>query len=276
MTEAGANGAIWLASYPKSGNTWLRCLLDAYQSNGYLDINNIRTATSDGGATIMQGVSPMPLGQLGLHGELLLRPAALLNLFCRMRRPFYIKTHFANLTLPNMPPCIPRAFTDRAVYVLRDPRSVVMSFSKFFGFPVQAAVEAMNNKDLTIGNTPDFSRTLLSSWSNHVASWTAEKEFPVHAVKYEDMVEDTAKELTEIIEFLGWEVDASRVARAVRAAESSKLQAAEKENGFNENPHKDRGEFFNGGGTRWKDELGPKWAKQIEGDHRAVMEPLGY
>ena len=58
--------AVWLASYPKSGNTWLRLLLEAYRCNGALDINDVRVCISDGAATVTQGVSPMPLDRLNL------------------------------------------------------------------------------------------------------------------------------------------------------------------------------------------------------------------
>jgi len=267
--------AIWLASYPKSGNTWLRLLLEAYRCNGALDINDVRICSSDGAATIIQGVSPMPLEKLNFRAEALLRPAALMNLFCRLNAPLMVKTHWANLQPPGLPPFIPREFTERAVYVVRDPRSVLPSVATFWGFPIDKSVEAMNSKEFLIGGNKMFSKTMLSSWSNHVASWVGEKKFPVHVVKYEDMVEDAEKELTEILEFLKYEVDEVRVRRAVRATKISRLQKAEAEHGFKENSGRSD-KFFGDGGTRWKDELGPKWIKRIEKDHGEVMRSLEY
>ena len=273
--ETERHGTTWLSSYPKSGNTWLRCLLEAYRRNGTLDINDIRFSTGDGGATVMQGVSPMPLKALDFQIEMLLRPAALFNLFCRLNQPIFTKTHFANIQPDGLPHCIPRQFTENAIYVVRDPRSVISSFARFYNFPIETAADAMSSKDFIIGGSEMFCRILLSTWSNHVNSWLGEKEFPVHVVKYEDMVEDAGKELTGVLEFLGTEVNAETVAKAVEATNISKISQEEKDNGFKESVNKSSGRFFNGG-SDWRHDLGQKWIKRIEEDHGETMKLLGY
>ena len=273
--EPERTGAIWLASYPKSGNTWLRCLLEAYRRNGLLDPNDIRFGVSDAGSTVMQGVSPMSHVNLGWSGEMLLRPAALLNLFCRLNKPMFIKTHFANIQPDGgLPHCIPAQYTDRAVYVVRDPRSVLLSAMRFFRFPLDQMADAMANKEFRIGGTEMFATTFVSSWSNHVASWTSEQAFPVHIVRYEDLIKDAGKELTEVLEFLDDDVDQDRVRRAVDASDLANLRKREEDEGFRENPSK--GQFFGEGGSRWKEELGPKWSERIESDHGDIMRVLGY
>ena len=267
--------AVWLASYPKSGNTWLCLLLEAYRCNGALDINDVRVCISDGAATVTQGVSPMPLDRLNLRYEALLRPAALMNLFCRHNTPFWCKTHWANLQLDGLPPFIPKEFTEKAIYVLRDPRSVLTSVASFWSFPFDKACDAMASKEFVIGGNKVLSRCMISSWSNHVASWTGEQGFPVHIVRYEDMLENPVKELTEVLEFLDQEVDEDRVQRATEVTEMSRLQKLEKEEGFRE--HSGYSEcFFRQGGTRWKDDLGQTYIKRIESDHGKIMELLGY
>jgi len=269
------DGAIWISSYPKSGNTWLRCLLEAYRRNGVLDINDMRITTSDGGLCLLQGVSPTPADKLGFRGEMLIRPAALLGLFSRLPRPILIKTHFANMQPVGLPPCIPEDFTKKAVYVVRDPRSVVLSFSRFFSYSVNLGADAMANTSFTIGGTETFGRQFLSSWSNHVSSWISEKRYPVCVVKYEDLQADPVKGLTGVLEFLDIEVQEPIVKRAVSAAKISKLKKVESEDGFKENSAVGRGAFFNGD-TSWQDELGPKWIKRIEKDHGEVMKLLRY
>lgn len=271
-----SDGASWLSSYPKSGNTMLRCLLEAYRNDGGLDINDMRISTADGGMAMIQGVSPIPPDALGLRGELLIRPAALLNLFARLPQPLLVKTHFANIQPDGLPPMIPKEFTDRALYIVRDPRSVALSMSRFYQFTIEKTLQAMASNEFTIGGNKDFARCMVSSWSNHVASWVSETGFPVHLVKYEDMVEDAAKELTEVLTFLDIEVDEKRVQKAVKAAELSKLRKVEQDKGFRENVTPGKGQFFSEGGTRWKDELGPKFIRQIEDDHGTVMQSLGY
>jgi len=270
-------GFTWVASYPKSGNTMLRLLLEAHHYNSdSVDINNMVLCTGDTGEALMQGVSPVGYVNLGLRAELLLRPAALLNLFCRTSLGLMTKTHWCNIQPPGLPPCIPPEFTKHAVYVVRDPRAVFLSYANYYSYAPQKAAEMMNNDEFTIGGQKGHARTLVSSWTKHVASWTGEKNFPVHVVKYEDMVKNPAKELTEVLEFLGKDTNEDRIARAVEASRISKIQAAEKDDGFREHNSSSESFFGNGGGTRWQDEAGQKWIKQIEEDHGDMMRILGY
>ena len=272
-----SDGITWVASYPKSGNTMLRMLLEAHHYNSdSVDINKMVLISGDAGSTLIQSVSPIPTEDLGFNGEALLRPAMLLNYYCNRTPPVYLKTHFANLQTPGLPPFIPKEVTRKAVYVVRDPRDVFHSFASYFNFSPKMTATAMAGKDFTIGGQKKQARQMVSSWSNHVASWTAEEGFPVHIVRYEDLVKDTAKELSEVLEFLEIDVDPDRVDRAIKAVEISKLQKMEEEGGFRENRATGSGFFSDGGGTRWRDEVAPRWIKQIEEDHGEVMRALGY
>ena len=267
-------GITWIASYPKSGNTWVRFLLEAYRSNGHIDINDARLARADGGAQIINCVSPQPIGPLELEGELLLRPAGLLNLIAHNGAGVFVKTHFCNLQRKDCPPSIPPQWTHRAVYIVRDPRSVLLSGSKFFGMSLDKMAEAMANKDFVIGGTDEFARTWVSSWTNHVASWVGEKNFPVHIVRYEDLQQYPVSELKGIIEFLGDEFDPVRGQAAVDATRLSKLREQEEKDGFKENVTD--GKTFFGTGRDWKSEIGARWSGRIEDDHSEVMHKLGY
>src|SRR5210317_1286339 len=98
MTEKKERkGVTWLASYPKSGNTWLRLLMSAYRRNGLLNINDTRETYSDGGTILINAVSAVPATSLDMEGQFLLRPAALQHFFCHHREPVYCKTHFVNI-----------------------------------------------------------------------------------------------------------------------------------------------------------------------------------
>ena len=267
----------WLASYPKSGNTWVRCLLQAYRTNGHLDINDLHTGVGDSSVCYTRAVCPIPIKDLGTRGQWLLRPAALLNALMSKPLPRFFKTHYANLVIKGLPAFIPPELTQRAIYVVRDPRSVALSMSKFYCISMNKTVEQLAYKEFWIGQDDEQIPQLLSSWSNHVASWTAELGFPVHVVRYEDLLADPLAELKDIVEFLGMEYDEAKGKRAVNAARLSKMRKAEKDTGFGEYKYTaERGQFFSEGGTRWQAELGPKYIAQIEKDHGKVMKLLGY
>ena len=274
MTDKVREGITWFASYPKSGNTWLRLMLEAYRCNGNVNINDVRICTSDGSRSVIMAVSPTAIEPLNLHGELLLRPAGLFYLLAMNKAPVYVKTHSCNLTYENCPPCIPPQITKRAIYVVRDPRSVLLSSCRFFDYSLPKMADCMDQNDFVLGPGERFCRTWASSWSNHVASWIGEDKFPVHVVRYEDMQADPTKELREILTFLEIDIDEGRLKRAVKATDIERMRKAEEKYGFTERSYK-CDQFFNGK-TNWEEELGARWAARIESDHGKVMEALGY
>lgn len=273
-------GFIWLASFPKSGNTWLRCLLEAYRTNGYVDINDIRVAIGDSGRVLTDAVSPLPAHKLSLDELYLLRPAALMQAMIYAKTPRFCKTHFCNKHPYGAAPFIPACWTYKAIYIMRDPRSVASSFSRHFNMSIEKTVAALASPDLTIGgeaNKDTHTKTYVGDWSGHVLSWCNEKQFPVLIIKYEDLLERTEEIFKGILEFVDFEYDEVRARRAIRAASLKNLQKAEKENGFKERPPRNEGgSFFTEGGTRWSEQLGERWIKQIEKDHAKVMKKAGY
>lgn len=272
-------GFIWLASYPKSGNTFLRHLIEAYRCNGALDINNVRSSIGDAGAPLVRSVSPLPLSKLGFRGEALLRPAALMNYYARTseHQPL-TKTHWANLQLPGLPPFIPKEVTAAAIYVVRDPRDVFVSCQNYYQYPPDLTADVLNSKEFIIGGDSDgvYARCMVSSWSRHVASWISEKEFPVHVVSYEEMLANPISTLLDVLAFIGDDkANFDRARKAAEACEISKVQKQE-ENGFAEHRGRNATFFGNGGGSRWREEMSPKHIRRVEKDHGKVMKKLNY
>ncbi len=98
---------------------------------------------------------------------------------------------------------------------------------------------------------------------------------PVCVVRYEDLHADTAKELRDIVTFLGWEIDEDRIARAVEDNRFELWQEREKREGFSE--VRKHGPFFRRGIVGgWRDELEPELVERIEKDHGEQMVAQGY
>ncbi len=272
---ASAEAFTWLASYPKSGNTWLRLLLIAYRNNGMVDINQTGYIRSDTVPYYTNIVSPLPLDKLSARMKLLLRPAALLHqLATSAEDPKFIKTHNGNLRSPETPPYIPIDLTTRAIYIVRDPRDVALSMSRYMDIPIETVVANIANNEYGVGDLTDIPQH-TASWTLHVESWMDQKRFPIHVMQYEDMLEDPARELRQVLEFCGVEPDEPRVQVAVKACELSRFHAQEADHGFRENNCVDA-VFFGKGGSRWRDELDMDLANQIEADHKSAMQRCGY
>ena len=271
----------WLASYPKSGNTYLRLLIQAYLANGYVDINSITASVGDNTSFWFQSLSPVSLDKLTFNMKLLLRPAALLNQLHSINTSVrFIKTHHANAMVNGQPHLIPADLTERAVYIVRDPRDVVSSLKTYMasekGLSIDESAEKMADPEYAI-QSEDGLPQILTSWSQHVKSWMGETRYPIAILRYEDLCAEPEKNLTELLQFCGLEVDENRVQSAVEACRIANLSRQEQVNGFREDRRiKVRKPFFYKGGSRWRNELLPEIARKIESDHMEMMQRFGY
>lgn len=302
----------WLASYPKSGNTWVRMFLNAYITGFPPDFSSaFQYVMTDLFQPWYQATTTIPLPDLNPIMSLYLRPAVLVNLTSLgPARDSVLKTHHANVTFDDIP-IIPPKLTRGAIYIVRDPRSVLPSFAAHMGTTMATAVGMMNNDEQII-SPPDYRGTfhVLMSWSNHVISWLEETRFPVTVVKYEDMKADPEKMFTRILTGLGIEnIDKDRMKKAIDDTSFEKLKAQEEKAGFVENKHtaemaaleralleletfdgqlqedvdvrllmaEQNRAFFRKGNTHsWQDEVPVELARTVERDHRRAMEKLGY
>lgn len=265
---------VWLASYPKSGNTWVRMFLSAYRS-GVLDINNLPFVGGDLQRVFYQSVASSPITEMTDTEVMLLRNAALLQMteFYNWN-PLVMKTHSIN-GLYDGTPMIPPALTAAAIYVVRDPRDVVMSYARHLGVMHKQAEKDMEHEGTRIVDSRSGLFHVLSSWSNHVRSW-AGADFPVALVRYEDLIEDPRRNFTAILQFLGIEIDKERFNNALRLTKLDNLRDQELKKGFVENPKEAKGRFFGKGGSKWQVQLDKRISARIAEVHGEMMQECGY
>jgi hypothetical protein len=132
--------------------------------------------------------------------------------------------HFPDLSL-----------TKSAIYIMRDPRDVAISFAWHYRYSLGLAVAALcssstfNFKPQLIGRTE-----LLTSWGEHVAAWTALKRIPLLVLRYEDLLADAGTGVRRIAEFLGNQLSEKQVKEVVAATSFEQLRRQESERGFAE------------------------------------------
>jgi len=256
----------WLSSYPKSGNTWVRILLNCYFNGGWIDINRLPWGAGDNRKTAYQMVSPIEYSKLTRADIIHLRPAALMNMAAMIsQKPMLIKTHHAYGSVDDIP-LFPKHITKRAFYVVRDPREVAPSFAAHMRFDLDQAIKAMNTEDYTIAET-DQAFHIISSWSQNVRSWLQHKDFPVHVIKYSNLKKDPGSVLANILDRIGFEkIDHNLIDKVIENTQIEKLKDQEKAAGFEESPE---GTVFFGGE---RPKLTDSQKLQIENDHAEVME----
>jgi hypothetical protein len=258
---------IWLASYPKSGNTWFRAFLTALLGDGDLNINEMKTDGIFSSRAIFDNCTDMDSTELydkevkNLLPDVFKHQAELYS-----KDKLFVKIHDAYTLNSNGVPIVPEEPTLCALYIIRNPLDVVGSFANHNGSTLDEAIALMNNPRGTLAkqsknrNMNSQFAQLMLSWSGHARSWTANLPFPVLAIRYEDMLADPFNTFSRAVQFMKIDVSASQ----------------ESQTGFMEKNKRSEKFFRKGVAGNWVNELSPGQIKSIIDNHADVMKQYNY
>ncbi len=194
----------WLASYPKSGNTWVRFIL-------YHCLFGEPPESIDINRRIPDIHRPVPGDALQTGGP---------------HDSLFVKTHY-ELTASH--PELTR--TDRALHIIRDPRDVLLSalnYRRLNGVtPEQLPDRAYAEQFIRAGGDATWLKQKMGTWASHAASWAGADAFDVMTIRYEDLKRDAHETMRPVIEFLGLDVGDDALGRAVEATAFDRLRAIE-------------------------------------------------
>jgi aryl sulfotransferase len=285
---------VWLASYPKSGNTWMRMLIGclALKDEETIDIN--QTTESGGIASsrlAFDHVTMLESGLLTFDEIDRLRPRVYEQQEQSLQEQpadqeemtgtVFVKAHDAYTFNSLGEPVLAGARGARgAILIVRDPRDMVASLANHNQSTLDEAVASMNRPDDALCSRPGRQhnqlRQLMMGWSGHAASWLDQQDIPVHLVRYEQLKQDTVNTFSEAMAFAGRPISIADAERAVRLADFSQLQAREREQGFGERPPRVTAFFRKGQMGGWREELTDDQVRLIDEAHWSMMERLGY
>src|SRR6056297_2308117 len=225
---------VWMASYPKSGNTWARIFLANYIANmdRPVPINNAhRIALGDSITGMYERVAGHLIDVTDVDAVLRLRAGVLRGIVANNADVNLVKTHNARTTARGVP-LIPDQVTRSAVYMLRNPLDMVLSYARHYGMTPDEAVNAVSHPDNA--NPPDEETVtqFMGSWSDHVRSWTGKSDYPVLVLRYEDMLADPRTCFARLVQHLGMPLDVERLDRAILFSSFKELSEQEKKQGF--------------------------------------------
>lgn len=276
-------GLVWLASYPKSGNTWLRILL----ANLSAVLEGARAGQDINALTLPMEVSnhrdlflddtlldPTLLTAAEING---LRPDLYAYWAAQAPGPLFVKSHDPYLHTARGGPVVGSAGR-AAVYVVRDPRDVVISYAHHSNSTADAMITVLTDPAAAPpGPEAPFGRLpqRLGCWADHVTGWLDQRDLPVHLVRYEDLLADTPAEFTRLLAFLGINAPAAAVRQAVEFSAFRRLQQQEQAGDFIER-HGDSPFFRQGKAGGWRGMLTPAQIITIETATAPVMDRLGY
>lgn len=276
-------GIVWLASFPKSGNTWFRIVLANLTAGdqGPADINNLDECGGIASSRDEFEAITMIESDLLSHDDIdCLRPRVYEVLAAEASQQRWIKVHDAYTSTRDGDPLLGRKAAGAAVYLVRDPRDVAVSLAHHNSTTVDDAIKLMNTADSAVygghkGVLPQLRQRLLG-WSGHVTSWLDQPDVPVHTVRYEDLVAHPVAGFSEALRFAGRLATTAEVERAVRHADFSELQRQEREKGFGEKMPGPAPFFRAGRAGGWRGTLTAGQVDVIEHCHGAAMTRLGY
>jgi hypothetical protein len=269
----------WLVSYPKSGNTWMRMMLQSLRNGGApVDINESIDSHILNREEFEEHfcVESSDLTQAEIDA---FRPELHRAIARASRDPLILrKVHDRCWLTASGERVFPPEVSRGAVYIVRDPRDVAVSFAAFYGLDLEAAVDSLGDSTKTLAKSS--SRLVLQlpqpagSWSEHVVSWLDDAAMPLLLIRYEDMLADSVRELEKVARFLG--IPAEACAQAAAASGFSTLREQEDKRGFRERVPVAARFFRQGRSGEGKEKLPIHLLEKIETVHGAVMKRLGY
>ncbi len=273
---------VWLASYPKSGNTWFRAFLTALLKEGQVDLNKMGTDGIFSGKNHVERILDLNADYLSQREVEMFQRIALHHLAAKSTDTLFIKIHDAfTFSGADGLALVPEEPVKLAVYFVRNPLDVALSLANHIGKPVDIAIDKymINSAGgfVSIGSSPNNQfHQRLGTWSMHVESWLVHPSFPVHFVKYEEMKERPFETFKGAAQALGLEVTDERIHRAIEEAKFENLQKKEQENGFVEKQIPASRFFFRGQTGRWKEELTEEQIEKIRRVNEPMMRRFGY
>ncbi len=243
------SGIIWLASYPKSGNTWLRAFLANYMSDSpeAVPINELpKFIYGDSHIPHYEQLAGQPLEGLSEEELAVLRGRVHLWLARAKPHEVFVKTHSAMGRVGGAPAITPGA-TAGAIYVIRNPCDVAVSFAHHYQIPVSRAVALLCDDDNMLPASGGQLAQFLSSWRRHVLGWTEAKGLTLHLMRYEDMLRAPEATFGKLVAFLGFPAEPERLERALAFSSFRELSGQEQESGFVEARPDGKSAFFRAG-----------------------------
>ena len=279
---------VWLTSYPKSGNTWLRYLISNYFYNTEksFDFNIIRKIDKFPSEKYFNDITPLE------KKEILKDPKKIskhwipsqINFQKKINDFVFFKTHNPLIVLDN------NYFTSEDVslaiiHIVRDPRDVALSYSNFTNKSIDETINFLITKKLFIRHTSDkhsLDFDMLGSWSLHYSSWcNGLIKIPRILIRYEDLLENPFLEFLKLIKFLSEilniQVNENQINFSLESSNFKSLSKNEKMSGFSENNAQNNKNFFNiGKKNQWESKLSYSQIKKIEKNFLIEMRQLGY
>ncbi len=270
---------LWLASYPKSGNTWVRLFLANLfkgDGSGPVALERMGEATlAEPGTAGFALLDARPWQDWSIEEIARMRPRVQERIAATGEGVVPVKTHSAFVMVRGTP-AINMTVTASVVYIVRNPLDVVVSYAHHQGITPDEIIGIMATNMFATPTNATNVYEVMGSWSQHVASWTASTSPMIHIMRYEDMLAEPQGVFAGLVSFMRVRADERAVKRAVELSSFESVADQEKREGFQERtPAQDR--FFRAGRAgQWRDALNDRQVAAVVAAHREQMARFDY
>ena len=273
---------VWLASYPKSGNTYLRALLASYffSKDGEFTFELLKSIQKFPKFKHFKSLDIDCENEVNIFKNYI---KAQEDINKKKKEIVFLKTHSSFCNIGE------HVFSDlkntlAAIYVVRDPRNVALSMANYFSLNNEECVRMLISQQTDIfGNTEDKNfKNYLGSWSFHFNSWKRLKN-RILFIKYENLILNPKKEILSILNFISSitgskiQINENKLDKSINNTKFEKLRHLEKSSGFQENENISKKNFFNRGfKTNFNTDLETHLRKEIETNFKDDLKELNY
>ena len=281
---------IWLASYPKSGNTWVRAIISSllYSDDGIFKFSFLKKIDQFPEKKYFKDFVK-DFGDFDLIKKNWILAQDKINLNNNIK---IFKTHQGKYTV-NHDDFTNNENTKAIIYIVRDPRNIVTSISNHFTKSINESLKFMLSNSV-IGDNKSFEEsikdknsrmlTLLGKWNDHYRSWTRKKD-NLLLIRYEDLILNPKSEINRISMFLKnymeFKVNNEKLDNIIKTTSFENLKKLEKEETFNEGVLNKKTKnkvnfFYMGSKNRWEELLNKEITQSIEKNFYKEMKEIGY
>ena len=276
---------IWIASYPKSGNTWIRSFLTAYYfcDNGIFDINKLNYIQDYPNKQFFK--DEVKEGEIHKHWDE--SQKKIIN----EKKIKFLKTHNSLITAFGNDFTSPK-YSLGVIYIIRDPRNVVSSVKNHNDFKTyERALQFMQNENTVISDYKHLNNhaktNIINSWRINYQSWLSDNRYRRMMIKYEDLIENPNQTLRDLIIFVNTicrfnnGIDNKKLENAIQSTTFEKLQNLENIGKFSESVYstknKKKIKFFHlGPKNNWKDLLNKDLIKKMNTYYKEDLKKFSY
>ena len=276
---------IWIASYPKSGNTWVRSFIIAYYfcENGNFDINKLNLIQDYPNKQFFE--ETVKKGEIHKHWD-----SSQKNI-CNEKKVKFLKTHNSLITAFGNNFTKPE-YSLGVIHVIRDPRNIITSLKNHYDFETyERALKFMQDENKILEDYPhlkNYAKTnIINSWRINYQSWMSNKNFRRLTIRYEDMIENPQQTFEKLVVFINTlmgfkdKIDQKKLSNAIETTNFKSLQDIENQGKFSENVYslKDNRKikfFYQGPENDWKKNLDENMIKKMNEYYRDDLKFFQY